>query len=161
MSRLTYKEVAQAITAKLQVQFPSVPILQEDVEEGSANAPAGYTFLRPSFKVLYETSGSDERQYNAIRTMTCRIYFFPTDIHNYSLEFLDTIDGLESAFALNFACQDRTLTIKSSRNQQIGDATQTKILEFDFDLEWYDDPAQPQPTTTYVMQDIALNLSES
>ncbi len=157
---LTYKQIAQSVTSKLISQFPNVAVLQEDVEKGSGNSNVGFTFTRPSFKVILDSITRDERQYNSLRSLTVRIYFFPTDIHNYSMEFLDTLDGLETAFNLNFICQDRTLTIAETRNQQIGDATQTKVLEFDFDTHWYDDSLSPPAESAYMMEDVELNLKD-
>ncbi|GEO27028.1 hypothetical protein AAC03nite_28130 [Alicyclobacillus acidoterrestris] len=157
---LTYKQIVQAVTEKLQSQFPSIPVLQEDVGEGSANSGSGFQFERPSFKVLFDSASRDERLYNSLRTATCRIYFFPTSLYNYSLEFLDTLDGLETAFGLNLQVQDRTITITESRNEQIGDATQTKVLEFDFDIQWYDDPAHPQSESPYKMEELDLDFTD-
>lgn len=157
---LTYTQIAQAVTSQLQAKFPTIPVMQEDVTDGSENAANGFKFDRPSFKVLFDSASRDERAYNSLRSTTCRIHFFPTDMYNYSLEFLDTTDGLEAAFALNFVCQDRTLTIAEARSQQIGDTTQTKVLEFDFDLQWYDDPSQPQAQPAYTMGTVDLNIAE-
>jgi hypothetical protein len=157
---LTYKQIAQAVTSKLTSQFPQIPVLQEDVEEGSGSTATGFTFVRPSFKVMLDSITRDERQYNSHRSLTVRIYFFPTSLYNYALEFLDTLGGLEYAFALNLPVQDRTLTISETRNQQIGDATQTKVLEFDFDLPWYDDASQPPTESPYMMEDINLNFTD-
>lgn len=160
MSRLTYTQVAAAITAKLQAQFPSIVVLEEDVEEGSANAGTGYKFIRPSFKATFETASSNEGQYNAERAMTCRILFFPTDLYRYSLEFLDIQDGLENAFGLNIPVMDRVLTINDSDNQVMGGGTQLKYLEFTFRLEWFDEPTQPPTGSNYTIEELDLNLTE-
>lgn len=152
---LTYKQIAASVTAKLTAQFPAIPVLAEDVEEGS-----GGGFERPSFKVLFDGVSRDEMLYNSKRSVTIRIYFFPTSLYNYSMEFLDTLDGLEQAFNLNLAIQDRILTLDNTRNQEIGEATQTKVLEFDFDLRWYDDSLYPQPESDYKMEDLELSMDE-
>lgn len=152
---LTYKQIAAAVTSTLNTQFPAIPVLEEDVEEGS-----GGGFERPSFKVLFDAISRDEMLYNSKRSVTIRIYFFPTNLYTYSMEFLDTLDGLEQVFNLTLVCQDRTLTLDNTRNQEIGEATQTKVLEFNFDLRWYDDSLHPQPTVDYKMEDVELNMTE-
>ena len=160
MSRLTYEQIVTAITSQLQTQFPSVSIVAEDVTEGSSNAATGYTFPRPSFTVTLENVSNDDMLSVAERLLTCRILYFPTNIYTYSVEMLQTMDGLESAFNLNIPIQDRVLTLEDTRSQQIGDGTQIKVLEFSFDISWYDDPAKPAGTTPQLIENLYTNLSE-
>jgi hypothetical protein len=135
---ITYKQIVKAITDKLVGKFPLIPIVENNVEEG---------FDRPSFFVMLDNVTRDERRHYSIRSMTCRIYFFPSDRYNFTLEFLDIQEKLESAFNLTLSVADRLITITETRTQQIGEQTETKVLEFEFDFSFHDDPYTTEEIT--------------
>lgn len=121
---LTLKQIDKAIADMLNNHFPDIEIQSSDVEEG---------FKRPSFFMQLDNINTDTRQYYAIRTMTARIYYFPSSRYEYSLEVLDMQDQLNSVFNLNFPVGDRVITIDETRSQVID-----KVLEFEFDFEYHD-----------------------
>jgi hypothetical protein len=119
---LTLKQIILAIDEVILAKFPTIEIQATDVKEG---------FKRPSFFVQLDNISSDTGLYFSKRSMTTRIYYFPSNRHNYSLELIDMQDGLESIFKLNFEVENRVITIAETRGQTIDG-----VLEFEFDFEF-------------------------
>lgn len=124
---LTRAQITKAINDKVLAEFPTIPIQSSDVEEG---------FQRPSFFVSLETNRGEGFQFSNLRDMTCRILFFPTSRYQYMEEAYDVMDRLEKLFGLSFTVGDRTITINSATADVID-----KVVHFDFDFSYYDDPA--------------------
>lgn len=119
---LTLKQIKLAINNMILEKFPDIEIISRDVSEG---------FVRPSFHVMFDNIDRDTRFYVSERSMTVRIYYFPSDRYEYSLEILDIQDSLESIFNLNLEVEDRVITINETRGQQIDG-----VLEFEFDFDF-------------------------
>ncbi|TQR33973.1 phage tail terminator family protein [Brevibacillus brevis] len=128
MSRLTRAQINGAITNKIKAAFPKVKIHSTDVKEG---------FSRPSFFTMLETGVNDSAMFSTYREMTCRILFFPSDRYVYKEEAYDVQDKLDVLFGLNFAVEDRTITISNARSNIIDG-----VLHFDFDFSFHDDAAE-------------------
>jgi hypothetical protein len=118
----TLKQIKLAINDMILAKFPAIEIQSTDVKEG---------FNRPSFFVQLDNIGRDTKLYVSERGLTTRIYYFPEDRYNYSLEIMDIQDSLESIFNLNFKVGNRTITISETRGQEIDG-----VLEFEFDFEF-------------------------
>jgi hypothetical protein len=120
---ITYKDIKKAINTKLSQEF-GIEINSRDVQEG---------FNRPSFFVQLENSvrSGDETQVH--KALTVRIYYFPTDRYEYSIEVLDVQEQLESIFELKLRVMDRFFNINESES-----VTSDGILNFSFDIEFYD-----------------------
>lgn len=127
---LTLKDIKLAINDIILDKFPHIEIQASDVKEG---------FKRPSFFVHLDNIDRDARLYVAERNITVRIYFFPKDRYNYSLEILEVQDTLEQAFNLNFSVLDRVITINETRGQTIDG-----VLEFEFDFTFYENNHTPE-----------------
>lgn len=117
-------DIKKAVNSLIKSEFPNIEIQATDVEKG---------FKRPSFFVLLDNVDRDTWQFISIRSMTVRIYYFPSDRYRYSLETMDVQDRLESIFNLNFAVRDRVITINETRGQMVDE-----VLEFEFDFEFDD-----------------------
>lgn len=124
---LTMKQIKLAINEMLLENFPDIGIQSGDIRKG---------FKRPSFFVQLDTLGRDSGQFVSDRSMTVRIYYFPTDRNEYSIELLEMQDDLEDVFSLNFAVQDRVITIDETRAQEVDG-----VLEFEIDFEFTDKSA--------------------
>lgn len=100
---IKYTDILTSINSVLDEHFPSIEIQSNDVSEG---------FNRPSFFVKFSniTKSSSLEHFN--RSMTVRIYYFPSDINNNSLELLETQEILEGAFDLKLTVLDRFLNIE-------------------------------------------------
>ncbi|MEL3956921.1 DUF6838 family protein [Caldifermentibacillus hisashii] len=120
---ITYRDIRKAINAKLKNEF-NIEINSNDVKEG---------FKRPSFFVTFDNlvKSSDQSQFD--RSLTIRIYYFPTDRYDYSLELLDIQEQLENLFDLKFNVLDRKFNIFES-SSLITDG----VLEFSFDIQFSD-----------------------
>lgn len=121
---LSLKQIKKAVNDIIKVKFPTIEIQAEDIKEG---------FKRPSFFVQFDNLDKDTGLYASDRSMTIRVYYFPSDRYVYSLEILDIQDSLDSIFNLNFAVEDRVITIKEARGQVVD-----KVLEFEFDINFVD-----------------------
>lgn len=124
---LTLKQIKLAINEILIENFPDIEVQSTDVRKG---------FKRPSFFVQLDTQSRDSGQFVSNRSMIVRIYYFPSDRYEYSLEILEMQDDLENVFSLNFAVQDRVITIDETRAQKVDG-----VLEFEIDFEFTDKSA--------------------
>lgn len=121
---LTLKQIDKAITSLLLSNFPNIEVQESDVEEG---------FQRPSFFVSLETNRTETFQFNRLREMTCRIYYFPSDRYVYSAEVQDVQDQLEIIFGLNLAVKDRIITIDGAESYVVD-----KVLQYSFDFTYHE-----------------------
>ncbi|MFI8712032.1 DUF6838 family protein [Brevibacillus brevis] len=142
---LTRVQINTAINEKIKSMFPNVEITSADVKEG---------FNRPSFFTMLETGVNDSRLFSTYREMTCRILFFPSDRYVYKEEAYDVQDKLDALFGLNFAVEDRTITISNARSTIIDG-----VLHFDFDFSFHDDAAEDpmDDDNTAKMQELSIS----
>ena len=117
-------DIKVAINDLIKSEFPSIEIQSTDVEKG---------FKRPTFFVQLDTLSRDSGQFVSNRSMVARIYYFPSERYEYSIEAMDIQDRLESIINLNFRVLDRVITIDETRAQMIDG-----VLEFEFDFEFID-----------------------
>ena len=118
---ITYKDIKKAINTLLKSKF-KIEINSNDVKEG---------FNRPSFFVSFDDVKRSSSQEQVEKSFTIRIYYFPTDRLDYSLELLDIQEKLENIFDLKLKVIDRKLNINES-NSIVTDG----VLEFSFDIEF-------------------------
>lgn len=120
---ITYKDIKKAINTKLKKEF-DFEINSNDVKEG---------FNRPSFFVTLDNHNRSSNQDQIQKSLTVRIYYFPTDRYEYSLEIMDIQERLENLFDLKLKVKDRYLNImETSGNETDG------VLEFSFDIDFYE-----------------------
>lgn len=143
---LTFKAIKKAINNKLIAKFPTIKITSKDVEEG---------FQRPSFFVQFDNVNRESYRYYSIRSMTIRIYFFPSDLYNYSLEVLDVQQKLEELFDLTISVEDRVITISNTSSLMVD-----KVLEFDINIEYYEEPLStlPDGQEPPLMQELSIDV---
>lgn len=141
---LTYKQIVKRITDMLLTKFPTIEIQASDVEEG---------FQRPSFYVTLDNLNRVSYRYYSIRTMTIRIYFFPTDRHNYSLEVLDVQQKLEELFDQDLHIETRVIPILNTNHLLVD-----KVLEFDINIEYYEESLSNGSVESPKMQEVHTNV---
>lgn len=97
---ITLKDIIKTINTLLKANFPNVKIESSDNTEG---------FDRPSFFIAVD-SNSTGQQNAAVTTkkVGIRIYYFPTDEHNCSIELLEIQDGLDDLFSNGFLIDSDT-----------------------------------------------------
>lgn len=110
------------ISINNQLKKTGIEINARDVKEG---------FNRPSFFVQLDNSNRYSSPTQIERTLTVRIYYFPTDRYKYSIEVLDMQDTLEQLFDLKLKVKDRWLNIEEF-NSYVNDG----VLNCSFDLEF-------------------------
>lgn len=121
---LTRAQINKAINLLIKEEFPGITIQSRDVEKG---------FQRPSFFVLLETNRTETFQFDRLREMTCRIRYFPSDRYVFKEEVYDVQDRLENLFGINFAVEDRFITIDGAETYVVD-----KVLHYDFDFSFYE-----------------------
>ena len=100
---VTLIEINKAINDTLKAAlvgtaFSAVSLLAEDVSE---------PILRPSLKVSIDSSSNGK--FNALcreKNLSCRIYFFASNMHKYKLENLKMQDLIETAFLDDIKIKD-------------------------------------------------------
>lgn len=120
---ITYKDLKRTINQNLKQQF-NIPINSNDISEG---------FKRPSFFVEFDdlTRSSSPDHYE--KSLTVRIYYFPTTINESSIEILEIHDELEDLFDLKLQVGERHLNIFETTST-VSDG----VLQFEFDLQFSD-----------------------
>jgi hypothetical protein len=141
---LTYKQIVKTTTDMLISKFPLIEVQESDVEQG---------FQRPSFFISLPDVNRDSRKYYSLRSMTIRIYFFPTDRYVYSLEVLDVQQKLEELFDLTLKVEDRVITISNTSSMVVD-----KVLEFDINIEYYEKPLPDGSIEPPVMQELNIDV---
>lgn len=135
---LSRVKINKAINDLILAKFPGIPIQSRDVEEG---------FERPSFFVSIETNRTETFKSNMLRDMTSRILYFPTDQHIFKEEAYNVMDQLESLFGLNFAVEDRVITIDGADTFIVD-----KVIHYDFNFTYYEDTQQEE--TGEIMEEL-------
>lgn len=119
---ITYKDLRIAINRQL--NKTGIPVMSKDVQEG---------FDRPSFFVDFDNVYRDSTETQVERSLTVRIYFFPSNRDDYSIEVLEMQDTLESLFDLKLKVKNRLLNI-----QEFNSFVNDGVLQCSFDLEFFD-----------------------
>jgi hypothetical protein len=121
---IKYTDILTSVNTVLDNHFPTIEIQSNDVSEG---------FNRPSFFVKFDNISKSSSLEHFNRSMTVRIYYFPSDINNNSLELLETQEILESAFDLKLEVLDRFLNI-----EDVNIDTVDGVLHCYFDIQYSD-----------------------
>lgn len=119
---ITYKDIRLAINRQL--KKTGIEITSRDVTEG---------FDRPSFFVQLDNVGRSGDESQVHKSMTVRIYYFPTDRYEYSIEVLDMQETLENLFDLKLAVKDRFFNV-----DEFTTFLNDGVLNCSFDLDFYD-----------------------
>lgn len=119
---MNYLDIKKAINDRLKSQF-SIEIQSKDVREG---------FNRPSFFVEFDDMTRTKYESHEQKSLTVRIYFFPTSSTHYSIELMEVQERLEDVFGLKLKVKDRLININSTESLIVDG-----ILEFSFQLDFY------------------------
>ncbi len=120
---ITFKQIKTTINKKLQTNF--------DMDVSSKAANEGFT--RPSFKVQLDNVKRVNHLTQVERACTVRIFYFPKDENDYSIELLDVQEKLGDLFDLKFSIEGRHLDINEPNFDEIDG-----VLQFEFDLQFFD-----------------------
>lgn len=84
------KDIIKSINDKIEADFSNIEIQSTDIKEG---------FLRPCFYVEIDNNKANKLNPSSKeKTLTVRIYYFPTDRYENRIELLETQDNLENMF---------------------------------------------------------------
>ena len=122
-----YIDILKAINKLLEDNFSNVPILSEkDVEE---------KIIRPSFMVSMDNISSNNFM-NAVidKSVTIRIYYFPSNKYKYKIENLNMIDNLNELFVENDILKLENFNILI--NGEISTDVVQSVLNYNFDIEF-------------------------
>lgn len=119
---ITYKDIRIAINQQL--KKTGIEITSRDVTEG---------FNRPSFFVQLDNVGRSGDENQVHKSMTVRIYYFPSDRYEYFIEVLDMQETLEGLFDMKLPVKDRYFNVDEFTTY-LNDG----VLNCQFDLEFYD-----------------------
>ncbi|QEK13725.1 hypothetical protein FQB35_15465 (plasmid) [Crassaminicella thermophila] len=119
---ITLKDIKKAINSLISANF-TAEITSRDIKEG---------FKRPSFFVEFDNvkkSPAGEDQIN--RELTVRIYYFPSNRYQYSVEILEVQEKLEEVFDTKLKVQDRYFNI-----DEVESIVTDGVLQFYFDIRY-------------------------
>jgi len=119
---IDYKDIKKAVNKQL--SKTEIEIMSRDVEEG---------FNRPSFFVELDNVNRSSTVSQIERSLTVRIYYFPSERYNYSIEVLEMQDKLEDLFDLKLKIKSRWLNILDYQSF-VNDG----VLSCSFDIEFED-----------------------
>lgn len=120
---ITYKDIKMSVNSLLTRHF-DIEINSNDVQEG---------FIRPSFFVSLDNPTRSSLMSQIERSLTIRIYYFPSDRYNYSVELMDIQERLENLFDLKLSVKDRKFNIVDV----VSNVTDG-VLNLSFDIEFSD-----------------------
>jgi hypothetical protein len=134
---ITYKIIKLAINTLLLNKF-KIEINSNDVKEG---------FGRPSFFVSFDDMIRSSTPDQVEKSMTIRIYYFPRNREDNSLELLDVQEQLENLFDLKLIVLDRKLNVLEASS-----VVTDGVLEFSFELHFFEGK-EVSPNLGYVDED--------
>ncbi|ABR48573.1 hypothetical protein Amet_2419 [Alkaliphilus metalliredigens QYMF] len=119
---ITLKDIKIAITTRLKNTL-DIEITSKDIKEG---------FKRPSFFIQLDNIRKSAAGVDQVkRELTVRIYYFPSDRYQYSIEILDIQEQLEEIFDTKLKVIDRYLNI-----DEIESITTDGVLQLYFDIAY-------------------------
>ena len=118
---ITYKDIKIAVNRQL--KKTGIEINSSDVEEG---------FNRPSFFVQLDNANRAGNESQVERSLTVRIYYFPSDRYEYAIEVLEMQETLEELFDLKLAVKDRYLNV-----DELTTFMNDGVLNCSFDMQFY------------------------
>lgn len=121
---ISLKDINKAVNEKIKLVFPSVEIMSTDIKEG---------FKRPSFFVELDNVKKSPYNTTAIeRSMTVRIYYFPSDRNKFKIELMEVQEGLEDAFFQCLKVQEGFSIPIDEVETEIADG----VLQCTFDIQY-------------------------
>lgn len=118
-----YKEIKKAVNNLINKNFKA-KINSNNIKEG---------FMRPSFFIELDDVKQTAYEEQIHRSMTIRIFYFPSDRETYSIEVLEVQQKLEEVFDLKLRVLDREININETEA-----AVSDGVLEFSFEIDFYD-----------------------
>ncbi|AHN20306.1 phage tail terminator family protein [Lysinibacillus varians] len=121
---ITFENIRTIVTRKLKANFKGLKVSSKSVKDG---------FTRPSFKLELDNVKREGYLTQVEKSCTVRIFYFPTDENDNSIELLDVQEALGNLFDLKFSVGDRHLNIVEPNFDEIDG-----VLQFEFDLQFFD-----------------------
>ena len=143
-----YIDILKAINKVLENNFSNVPILSEkDVEE---------KIIRPSFMVSMDNISSNNFM-NAVidKSVTIRIYYFPSNKYKYKIENLNMIDRLNELFVENEILKLENFSMLLS--SEISTDMVQSVLNYNFEIEFSENIIRDYPNVE-IMEDLETNI---
>jgi len=143
-----YIDILKAINKLLEDNFSNVPILSEkDVEE---------KIIRPSFMVSMDNISSNNFM-NAVidKSVTIRIYYFPSNKYKYKIENLNMIDRLNELFVENEILKLENFSMLLS--SEISTDMVQSVLNYNFEIEFSENIIRDYPNVE-IMEDLETNI---
>ncbi|UPW82728.1 DUF6838 family protein [Lysinibacillus sp. Ag94] len=121
---ITFENIRATVTRNLKVNFEGLKVTGESVKKG---------FKRPSFKIELDNVKREGYLTQVEKSCTVRIFYFPTDENDYTIELLDVQEELGNLFDLKFTVEGRHLDVFEPNFDEIDG-----VLQFEFDIQFFD-----------------------
>lgn len=139
---ITFKKIKIAVNNALKRNF-SIKVNSNDVKEG---------FDRPSFFVEFDDVSRVGLESQVEKSLTVRIYYFPSSEEEASVEILDMQEELGNVFDTHLAVEDRLLHINEPTST-VSDG----VLQFEFELSFEDGREVEE---TELVQEIDIDIQK-
>lgn len=140
---ITFAKIKKAVNDKLKETF-NIPVNSNDIKEG---------FKRPSFFIEFDEPKVEGLLTQVEKSTIIRIYYFPTNQNESSIEIIGMMDLLPNAFDMKLTVEDRQLDIFEP-NFTISDG----VLQFEFDLMFQD--GRYEDESAELMQELDIDIQK-
>jgi len=121
---ITFENIKTTVSRNLKENFNGLKVFGKSVQDG---------FTRPSFKVELDNVKREGSLTQVERSCTVRIFYFPADENDSTIELLDVQEKIGDLFDLKFSVEGRHLNIVEPNFDEIDG-----VLQFEFDLQFFD-----------------------
>ncbi|OXS67519.1 hypothetical protein B1B04_22265 [Lysinibacillus sp. KCTC 33748] len=121
---ITFENIRTTVTRNLKTNFNGLKVSSKSVNKG---------FTRPSFKVELDNVKREGYLTQVEKSCTVRIFYFPADENDSTIELLDVQEKIGDLFDLKFSVEGRHLDIVEPYFDEIDG-----VLQFEFDLLFFD-----------------------
>ncbi len=137
---ITLKKIKQTIEEVITIGLPQLQLLPQKPTE-ALEATSIYIELDNIIK--------NNRLYNYERSLTVRVYIYPSNTANGISEALEVIEGLEELFQLTMKIEDRSIKIPETSSK-----LEDGVFQFEFNMNYFE--AKEETEDNELMQGIKL-----
>ncbi len=137
---ITLKKIKQTVEEVVTIGLPQLQLLPQKPTE-ALEATSIYIELDNIIK--------NNRLYNYERSLTVRIYIYPSNTTAGMSEALEAIEGLEELFQLTMKIEDRSIKILETSSKLVDG-----VFQFEFNVNYFE--AKEETDDNELMQNIKL-----
>lgn len=122
---ISLKDIKGKVEEMIQISFPEFEILSRKGGEGVEVA---------SFYIELDNLMKNNRLFNYERSMTIRIYIYPSNTMEGTTGVLEILEDLEGLFELSLRLQDRDIKILETSSKIVDG-----VFQFEFNINYFEE----------------------